>query len=331
MVLCPDSLCYNASMDIIRIENLTKKYGGLTAVDGISFSVKEGEIFGLLGPNGAGKTTTLMMLSTLLKPTSGTAGVDGYDVVKQQGLVRNSIGMVFQDPSSDTLLSGYENLKLHALMYNLPLREIDSRIDKVLELVDLQKRKHDVVKKYSGGMRRRLEIARGLLHAPKVFFLDEPTLGLDPQTRDHIWEYIQNLAKQTRMTIIVTTHYMEEAEKLCDRIAIIDHGKIAALDSPMNLKRALGGDKVILKGRIEIEALRKFPFVKKAEVIDGAVHLSVEQAGKNLQELLCSAGDVENVEVHSPDLNDVFLNLTGRAMREEGEASSYIQDITRAT
>jgi ABC-2 type transport system ATP-binding protein len=318
-------------MDIIAINRLTKRYDALTAVDGISFSVKEGEIFGLLGPNGAGKTTSLMMLATLLKPTSGTAIVNGFDVVKQQDEVRASIGMVFQDPSTDTLLSGYENLKLHALMYNLPLKEIDSRIGRVLELVDLQKRKHDVVKKYSGGMRRRLEIARGLLHAPKVFFLDEPTLGLDPQTRDHIWEYVQDLAQRTAMTIIVTTHYMEEAERLCNRIAIVDRGKIVALDSPANLKAGLGGDKVVLTGKIDVERLKKLAFVKKAETVEGIVHLSVERAGRNLQSLLGNAGEVDNVEVHSPDLNDVFLSLTGRAMREDGEESSWMSDVTRSS
>lgn len=318
-------------MEIIKISNLTKKYGSLTAVDSINLSVKEGEIFGLLGPNGAGKTTTLMMLSTLLKPTSGTAIINYFDVVHQQDEVRNSIGMVFQDPSSDTLLTGYENLKLHALMYNLKMKDIDKKIEDVLSLVDMNKRKNEIVKKYSGGMRRRLEIARGLLHAPKIFFLDEPTLGLDPQTRDHIWEYIKLLAKNTKMTIIVTTHYMEEAEKLCDRIAIIDHGKIAALDSPKNLKDALGGDIVALKGRIKVEDLKKLPFVKKIEDKDGFVHLSVENSGKNLQDLLCAAGDVEMVEVHSPDLNDVFIHYTGREMRENGGEVEYIQDVTRAT
>jgi len=327
---------YNQSfkelMDSITVTNLIKKFDKITAVDGISFSVKQGEIFGLLGPNGAGKTTTLMMLSTLLKPTSGIALVNGFDVVKKQDEVRGSIGMVFQDPSSDTLLSGYENLKLHALMYNLPWKTIDSKIDKVLELVDLQKRKYDIVKKYSGGMRRRLEIARGLLHEPKIFFLDEPTLGLDPQTRDHIWAYIQNLAKETKMTIIVTTHYMEEAEKLCDRIAIIDHGKISALDSPTNLKRALGGDIVQLRGKkLELEKLKALSFVKKADVSGDIVRLSVENAGKNLQDILCAAGEVDFVEMHSPDLNDVFMHYTGREMREEGDETSYISDITRAT
>ena len=319
-------------MEIIQISGLTKKYEKVTAVDGINLTINEGEIFGLLGPNGAGKTTTLMMLSTLLKPTSGTAIVNGYNVVADPDKVRESIGMVFQDPSSDTLLTGYENLKLHALMYNLPWKSIDKKIDTVLDLVDLQKRKYDIVKKYSGGMRRRLEIARGLLHEPKVFFLDEPTLGLDPQTRQYIWEYIRALAKKIKMTIIVTTHYMEEAEKLCGRIGIVDHGKIVALDSPANLIRKTGGDIVNLKGKnLNVAALEKLPFVKGIKIVEDKYSIAVENAGKNLQELLCLAGEVEFVEVRSPDLNDVFLFYTGRQMREAGEESGFMQDAMRIT
>ncbi|OGF48886.1 MAG: ABC transporter ATP-binding protein [Candidatus Firestonebacteria bacterium GWA2_43_8] len=319
-------------MESIKITDLTKKYDKVTAVNGINLTIGEGEIFGLLGPNGAGKTTTLMMLSTLLKPTSGTAVVNGFNVVTHPDAVRASIGMVFQDPSSDTLLTGYENLKLHALMYNLPWKEIDKKIDKVLELVDLQKRKYDIVKKYSGGMRRRLEIARGLLHEPKIFFLDEPTLGLDPQTRQHIWEYIRALAKKIKMTIIVTTHYMEEAEKLCSRIGIVDHGKIVALDSPVNLIRATGGDMVNLKGKnINLKEIENLPFVKGIKNTDGKYVIAVENAGKNLQKLLSLAGEVEFVEVYSPDLNDVFLFYTGREMREAGEEVSFMQDAMRTS
>jgi len=319
-------------MEIIKTKNLTKQYGKLTAVDGINLTVKKGEIFGLLGPNGAGKTTTLMMLSSLLKPTSGTAEVNGFDTVKEPRKVRESIGMVFQDPSSDQVLSAYDNLKLHALLYNLPLKSINSKIDEVLTLVDLEKRKHDKVKKYSGGMRRRMEIARGLLHEPQVFFLDEPTLGLDPQTRDHIWEYIKNLAEKNSMTILLTTHYMEEAEKLCHRIAIIDHGKIVALDTPKNLIGALGGDVVALRGNIQPEKLKNMPFVKEIKVSGEIYQLAVENAAKNLQEILCAAGTVEHVEVHSPNLNDVFLHYTGREMREEeGDALEFIRDMNSAT
>lgn len=319
-------------MDAIKIRSLTKKYGKLVAVNKIDLSIKKGEIFGLLGPNGAGKTTTLMMLSTLIPITSGSATVNDFDVSKYPGKVRDSIGMVFQDPSSDDVLTGYENLKLHALMYDVPMKEINRKIDSVLSLVDLKGRKNDVVKKYSGGMRRRLEIARGLLHEPKILFLDEPTLGLDPQTREHIWNYIKSLAKNTKMTIIITTHYMEEAEQLCDRIAIIDHGKIVALDSPANLKHKLGGDVVILKGKdINIDKLKKLPFVRKIKIHNHHIQVSIEDSGKNLQKLLCAAGKVDFVEAHSPDLNDVFLQLTGSAIREEeGDSMQYLRTVTKA-
>jgi ABC-2 type transport system ATP-binding protein len=238
--------------------------------------------------------------------------------------------MVFQDPSSDPVLSAYVNLKLHALLYDVPLNEIDSKIDKVLSLVDLEKRKHDIVRSFSGGMRRRMEIARGLLHEPQIFFLDEPTLGLDPQTRDHIWNYIKSLAEKINMTIVLTTHYMEEAENLCSRIAIIDQGKIVALDSPKNLISTLGGDIVHLRGNLKLEELKKLSFVKEIKVVENVYHLSVENAAKNLQQLLSSAGTVDFVEVHSPNLNDVFLHYTGRQMREEeGDELGFLRDINR--
>lgn len=305
-------------MDAIRITELTKRYGKIVAVDKIRLAIKKGEIFGLLGPNGAGKTTTLLMLCTLLKPTSGKATVNGFDVITQAAEVRDSIGIVFQDPSSDELLTGYENLKLHALIYDLTMKTIDEKIDKVLALVDLQKRKNDLVKKYSGGMRRRMEIARGLLHEPEILFLDEPTLGLDPQTRARIWKYIETLAKRMNMTVILTTHYMEEAEALCDRVAIIDNGKIIALDSPDNLKRKIKGDIVCLKARkLPLEKLRNLSFVRKIEQAQDEVTLSVEDSAKNLQKILEIAGQVESVEVRSPNLNDVFLHYTGREIRDD--------------
>jgi len=224
---------------VIQIKGLTKHYGKLTAVDNISLDIAEGEIFGLLGPNGAGKTTTISMLATLLKPSSGTATVAGFDIVRQSSQVRKSIGIVFQEPSSDDILTGKENLFLHCLMFGVPLNKISARISAVLELVDLKERKNDLVKKYSGGMRRRLELGRGLLHNPKVLFLDEPTLGLDPQTRERIWEYIENLASKEKVTVILTTHYMDEADRLCGRVAIIDHGRTIALDSPQAMKQKL--------------------------------------------------------------------------------------------
>ncbi|MEI6296522.1 MAG: ATP-binding cassette domain-containing protein [bacterium] len=304
-------------MNAIEIINLTKKFDDLVAVDGINLTINKGEIFGLLGPNGAGKTTTLMILSTLLKPTSGDATVNNFSVLGDSSKVRSSIGIVFQDPSSDDTLTGYENLKLHALLYDLPMKAIDEKIDAVLDLVDMKDRKNDVVKNYSGGMRRRMEIARGLLHEPEILFLDEPTLGLDPQTRAKIWQYIEALAKKKKMTIILTTHYMEEADKLCNRIAIIDHGKIVALDTPANLKQKIGGDVVTLSGKnLNIDELSKLLFVKHIEKIDGHYRFSIENYRKNLQKLLLVAGEIDSVEARSPDLNDVFLHYTGKEIRE---------------
>jgi ABC-2 type transport system ATP-binding protein len=306
-------------MKAIEVKDLTKKYGDLIAVDGISFSVEQGEIFGLLGPNGAGKTTTLMILSTLLQLTGGTAFVNGYNVVENPLKVRESIGMVFQDPSSDNVLTAYENLFLHALLYNVPMKEIDSRIEKVMKLVELDHRKHDILKKYSGGMRRRMEIARGLLHEPDIFFLDEPTIGLDPQSREHIWQYIKSLAERRKMTIILTTHYMEEAEKLCDRVAIIDHGKIIALDTPQNLIMNLGGDIVILRGKDVFLDETKISFPVKIQKYDGYLKVTLKNLNRNLQELMNMAKGVESVEIHSANLNDVFLHYTGRDIRDGWE------------
>jgi len=223
-------------MSAIEVKNLTKEFNGLKAVDNISFEVKEGEIFGLLGPNGAGKTTTIKMLATLLNPTKGEAKVWGFDVLKQKDEVRNSIGIVFQEPALDNRLTGKENLDFHARLYGLDSKTREERIQEVLTLVELKDKTNVLVINYSGGMQRRLEIARGLMHYPKVLFLDEPTLGLDPQTRHRIWEYILYLNQKEKTTIILTTHYMEEADYLCQRVGIIDFGKIVALDTPQNLK-----------------------------------------------------------------------------------------------
>jgi len=320
--------------EIIKVEGLVKTFDKLTAVDGITFDVKQGEVFGLLGPNGAGKTTTLLMLTTLLKPTSGTATVNGYDIIKQPNKVRESIGMVFQDPSSDDILTGYENLKLHALMYGVPKAEREKRINEVLQLVDMTDRKNDLVKKYSGGMRRRLELARGLLHNPKILFLDEPTLGLDPQTRDHIWEYIKKLVKEEKVTIIITTHYMEEADRLCDRIAIIDSGKIIVMDNPERLKKNLGGGiiKLVMKNP-DPKKVEKLKYVKNVKVVDDGLLLTVADGGKYLQEILKNVGDVDSVEIRSPMLNDVFLHYTGRSYRgdspEGGVADRIMHFVSR--
>src|ERR687896_273215 len=232
---------------MIKIRGLTKKYGSHIAADNLTLDINENEVFGLLGSNGAGKTTTIHMLATLLKPSSGSATVNGYDIVCQPAKVRSSIGIVFQAPSSDDMLSGYENLQLHSMLYSIPRHTRKQRIEEVLNLVGLSERRHDQVKTYSGGMRRRLEIARGLLHKPKVMFLDEPTLGLDPASRETMWKYIQRLVREEKMTVILTTHYMEEADILCDRIGIIDKGRIVALDTPKGLKAGLGGDVIRIK------------------------------------------------------------------------------------
>ena len=304
-------------MHVIETENLTKKFNGFTAVDNLNLKVEEGEIFGLLGPNGAGKTTTIMMLTTLAAPTSGTAKVGGFDIRKEPDKVRKSIGIVFQDPSSDDILTGYENLKLHGWLYDMPDKLKEERIKEVLKLVDLTARQDDRVKKYSGGMRRRLEIARGLMHHPKALFLDEPTLGLDPQSRDKIWEYIKDLAKKENITIVITTHYMDEADKLCDRLGIIDQGKIVALDTPERLKRNLGGDIIILKAdKLNVGELGKISYVTNVTEAEGEVRLTVDDAGEHLQEILNLVGKVKSVEIRSPTLDDVFMHYTGRTIRE---------------
>src|SRR6516165_3349845 len=236
---------------IIEVQGLVKRFGDFTAVAGIDFAVEAGEFFGFLGPNGAGKTTTINILSTLLRPTSGQALLAGFDVVKQPDQVRQSIGMVFQDPSLDDRLTAEENLQFHAMLYQVPKAIRNERMTQVLEMVGLTERRRSVIRTFSGGMKRRLEIARGLLHHPKVLFLDEPTAGLDPQTRNAIWEHVRQLRAEVGITVFMTTHYMDEAEN-CDRIAIIDHGKIQALDTPAALKQRLGGDKVIVTGDAEL-------------------------------------------------------------------------------
>ena len=305
-------------MSIIETKNLTKSYNDLVAVDNLNLQIEEGEIFGLLGPNGAGKTTTLLMLTTLKPPTSGTAIINTFDIVKQPDKVRKSIGIVFQDPSSDEILTGYENLKLHGWLYDMPDKLREERIKEVLELVDLTDRKNDRVKKYSGGMRRRLELARGLMHHPKILFLDEPTLGLDPQSRDYIWNYILKLAKEKKITIIITTHYMDEADKLCNRLAIIDHGKIVVMGAPKDLKKELGGDIIRLKAEnLSIDELKKLHYVKNISDCEGEICLTLENANEHLQEILKTVGKVDSVEIRSPTLDDVFLHYTGRGMRED--------------
>ena len=272
-------------MDAIITKGLTKKFGKLTAVDNLDLNIKEGEIFGLLGPNGAGKTTTISMLATLLGPTSGTATVANQDILQNPSKVREHIGIVFQDPSSDDILTGRENLYLHGLMYGVDRSTIPERIEAAFDLVQLIGREDDLVKTYSGGMRRRLELARGLLHHPDVLFLDEPTLGLDPQTRKRIWEHIEKIVKERKVTIILTTHYMEEADRLCDRLAIIDHGKIVALDTPTALKAQVGGDTVqmeVSEPEIAIKELEKLKCVSRCEKRGNRLDVAVKDVAQNL-------------------------------------------------
>ena len=305
-------------MPVIETIDLTKTFDELTAVARLNLSISEGEVFGLLGPNGAGKTTTLLSLTTLIKPTSGTARVNGFDIVRQPSKVRKSIGIVFQDPSSDDTLTGYENLKLHGMLYGMRTSEREEKIKEVLNLVELTDRKNTLVKKYSGGMRRRLEIARGLMHHPTVLFLDEPTLGLDPQSRENIWLYIKNLAREKKISLIITTHYMEEVDRLCTRLAIMDKGKVVASGSPATLKKGIGGDVVVIKANNpQLDEISRLDFIKKVEAKDGYVYLTVLDASRHLQLILQTIGSVESIEIRSPTLNDVFLSVTGREIRED--------------
>lgn len=303
---------------IIEVKNLTKKFNGLIAVDSVSFEVYKGEIFGFLGPNGAGKSTTINILATLLKPTAGEALINSFSINSQREQVRHSIGLVFQDPSLDDRLTAEENLRFHAQLYGVLKQVYPGRVREVLELVELWERKNDTVKKFSGGMKRRLEIARGLIHYPAVLFLDEPTLGLDPQTRSHIWQYILKLKKEKQMTIFMTTHYMNEAE-YCDRIAIIDKGKIVALDTPNALKKMVRGDIIQIKSpqveelKNEIKTLCPGKEIKEDQ---GVLQIEVGEGEKILPRLAKElAAPLDSIELRKPTLDDVFLKLTGKEMR----------------
>ena len=386
------------TISIIEVKELTKVFNGdVTAVDNISFTVEEGEIFGFLGPNGAGKTTTLNMLATILRPTSGTATIDGKDIREDSEEVRRNIGFVFQDPTLDIELTGRENLDFHGRLYGLSKKERQERIKEILEVVQLTERADDFVKIYSGGMKRRLEIARGLLHYPKVLFLDEPTLGLDPQTRRAIWEYIQKLNQEQNVTIILTTHYTDEADHLCDRIQIIDLGKIVANDTPENLKARLEGDIIGLQFKESTDAMKLMPILQKIDWIKNVIPVSgsanqvemsrmmqmmrvmrgggemssgghppmgggghttmprnpekmkeaiekmkdhgammqnvrqlnmlVDDASHRIPELVKIVDGVgvviDSVQMHKPTLDDVFLSVTGRSIRDE--AGSMMQ------
>lgn len=321
----------------IETIDLTRQFNGLTAVDKLNITVERGEVFGLLGPNGAGKTTTLSMLCTILRPTAGKATVNGFDIVKQATQVRKSIGIVFQDPSIDDRLTGRENLYMHANLYGVPPNEQRNRIEGVLKLVELEERADDLLRAYSGGMRRRLEIARGLIHYPKVLFLDEPTIGLDPQTREHIWTYIEELRKTHDITMILTTHYMEEADRLSDRIAIMDYGKIVALDTPSRLKETLEGDVITVRTK-EAERLSstiaKKISIEKTRVTEGELEITVRDGKTLLPRIveIASASNiyVESVSLREPNLEDVFLHYTGRAIRvESGDELHGLSAIRR--
>lgn len=312
-------------VNVIETFKLSKSFGSLTAVDQLDITVESGEIFALLGPNGAGKTTTISMLCTILKPTSGTAKVNGFDIVKDATQVRKSIGIVFQDPSVDDRLTGRENLFMHANLYGVPPGDQKSRIDSVLKLVELEDRANDILRTYSGGMRRRLELARGLIHYPKVLFLDEPTIGLDPQTRDHVWKYIRELKEAHNITVVLTTHYMDEADKLSDRIAIMDYGKIIVLDTSANLKETLEGDVITVKANnldAFLPLITEKMGLQKARIVNGTIEIPVRNGKEMLPRIVDTATQnkihVESIFLREPNLEDVFLHYTGRVIRAEG-------------
>ncbi len=312
-------------MDIIETRELTKKFNSLVAVDHISFSVQEGEVFGFLGPNGAGKTTTINILTTLLRPTEGSASVAGLDVVKEPDSVRKAVGLVPQDLTVDEDLTGMENMVLQAKLYHVPDNVARTRIRELMELVELTDASNRKVETYSGGMRKRLELASGLIHYPKVLFLDEPTLGLDVQTRTVMWNYIRKLKTEQKMTVFLTTHYMEEADGLCDRIGIIDHGKIKALDSPSSLKDGLGGDVIQLQvdgGALDLtQELRSVPLVNEVKRGSDAYRMKVVRGEEALpaiiEKIVKMNLKVNRVELVKPTLDDVYLEYTGRSLREE--------------
>ncbi|EKF85741.1 ATP-binding cassette domain-containing protein [Methanobacterium formicicum] len=310
---------------IIETHDISKKYDDFTAVNGVNLKVPKNSVYGVLGPNGAGKTTLISMLCTILHPTGGTATVNGYDVTKNPKEVRESIGIVFQSRALDDILTGREHLEMHASLYGVPKDVRENRIEEILDLIALGTKADEFVKTYSGGMKRRLEIGRGLIHRPKVLFLDEPTLGLDPQTRESIWEYIQELNQNQDVSVLMTTHYMEEADKLCDEIAIINQGQIITADSPKNLKRELKADTITMQvDKLEefTEKVEKLDFVKETYVMDSEIKLLVERGENLVAELVNFANDnnifVYSIELEHPNLEDVFLKYTGRTIQGEG-------------
>lgn len=307
---------------VIKVNNLTKDFSKLRALDSINLDIKEGEIFSILGPNGAGKTTLISILTTILKPTSGSAEVAGYNIIKNPLEVRKNIGIVFQEPSLDDLLTAEENLMLHGMLYGMKGENLKSRVKEMLEKVNLYERKDDIVKKFSGGMKRRLEIARGILHIPKILFLDEPTLGLDPVSRREIWNYIVKIKKQNNITVILTTHYLEEADSLSDRVAIINKGKIIALDTPLNLKKSTGEEILKIKCDCDIEKIKnQLSFDKKIFFSDGTLTIVSKNITSHISEILLYVKNIEDIEIKKISLDDVFLNLTGKKIEELDEKS----------
>jgi len=323
-------------MPIISVENLKKYYKDVKAVDGINFEVNEGEIFGFLGPNGAGKTTTIKMLVTLLRPTEGTAKVVNNDINKDPDKVRRNIGIVFQDPALDDRLTGKENLDFHARMYGMKKEQREKRIKEVLKLVDLEEKANVLVKNYSGGMKRRLEIARGLMHFPKILFLDEPTLGLDPQTRRSVWDYIKNLNQKEKITIFLTTHYMDEADYLCSRVAIIDYGKILVIDTPSKLKDQIGKDIITIgcsNSEMCADFLKKEEWVESIKIHDSNVTIGAKEIEKKLPLIIKMAErnniEIKSIDIRKPTLEDVFLYYTGRKIREQETINAVPPQLRR--
>jgi len=311
--------------DVIVVENLVKKFKDVTAVNGISFKINKGEVFALLGPNGAGKTTTIHIIATILKPTSGKVIVAGHDVVEEPGEVRKKIGIVFQEPSLDNQLTAYDNMYIHGRLYGLSGSELREKIMKLLEFVELKEYAGKKVAYFSGGMKRRLEIARSLLHEPEILILDEPTIGLDPQSRARIWDYIRDLRRQYDMTVLLTTHYMDEAEELANRVAIMDHGRIMALDTPEGLKNMLGRDVIYLSVKGDGDLCAAVDFAKECRRLgDGRYELLVDNASKLIPEVVIAASktglEVAEISYRKPTLNEVFLHLTGRELRDSLEA-----------
>jgi ABC-2 type transport system ATP-binding protein len=312
---------------MIEVEHLSRQFGDVQAVDDVTFGVEAGQIFGFLGPNGAGKSTTINMLCTLLKPSSGGAHIDGKDLVADRDDVRRSIGLVFQDPTLDERLTGWQNLRFNAMLYDVPPGVFEPRARELLEMVELSDKIDRDVKTYSGGMKRRLEIVLGLLHRPKVLFMDEPTVGLDPQTRRHIWEYIVRMRDAEGLTVFLTTHYMDETE-ICDRIAIIDQGKVVACESPDALKSSMGGDVVTLRTSDDASAAQVLvDHDLPAELTDDGVAVRIANGDHFIPEavrMLDASGiaDLVAVDLRRPTLDDVFIKLTGRAIREESASGT---------